>query len=387
MVDRNKGRKWLVHLSADDWWRSNPHSRYHFTEQFYLAGYSVIWVNPLGLRFPSIRKQYFLRKILSKVKSILVWSRKIKPDFYVLSPVFVPLYKKGFAERLNTTLVYGQLRLLCKAVKAKQLNLFVTLPSFAPLVRRLQARKLAGKVIYYYSDLYNEYREIRDRETINAWDQELQASADSIYCASKTILKSIPEEIRSRKIVRVVDHQVDFDRFDYLKLQPSPLSIPRPIIGYFGTLTDSNDWDMIEYAALSKPEWSFVFVGRKLIDLPNLKHLSNIHFLGFIGYERLPSVAVNFSIGIMFWKMTPWIKACSPLKLKEYLALGLPVVSVPIEEVATKYREYVEIATDGPTFVEAVGRCVGKAPMRSHRDFASQFSWERAAKQIISESL
>jgi glycosyltransferase involved in cell wall biosynthesis len=374
--------KLLVHFSGDDWWHSNPHSRHHITNQFYQHGYKVLWINPMGLRFPSLMKKGFVRKISNKISSLTKLLKREKEDFYVFTPFFLPVFSIGVLEKINTCLMYLQLRLVLWRIDSIGRVAFVTLPTFGPLVKAAHRARLFEKVIYYYSDQYDKYREIRDSEPIMIWDQMLREVADAIYCASQAILDSVAPEFRESKIVRVLSHQVDFDLFDYQNIEAMHNQWGSPIIGYFGSLTDSNDWEIIQYAATVRENWQFVFIGRKLIDLPELECLPNVHFTGYVPYENLPAMAVNFDVGIMFWRMTDWIKACSPLKLKEYLALGLPVVSVPIEEVVLNYNEYVEVAANGPQFVEAIDRCLGRNVKEKHRNFAKQYSWSAVFEEI-----
>ena len=377
--------RWIIHFSGDDWWQSNPHSRHHITEQFYRSGYHVLWINPMGLRFPSIQKKGFAKKVANKFRSLFKALRKDRDGFYVYTFVFLPVFKRGLAERINTMFVNFQIGIVMRRLGIGNAVGFVTLPTFAPMVSKMKKKGRFDCLIYYYSDQYDHYREIRDRGPILEWDAMLQEDADAIYCASQAILDNVAESVRKKKIARVIDHQVDFDAFDYTRLKTTPLDIAPPVIGYFGSLTDSNDWEMIKYAAARHAEWNFVFIGRKKIDVPDLEELPNIHFMGFVPYQDLPAVAANFSVGIMFWKMTDWIRACSPLKLKEYLALGIPVVSVPIDEVVEKYRDYVEIASDGPSFVTAVEKALEKGRCREYRDYAAQFSWQSAVRGIMQE--
>lgn len=384
MEDRG-AQKWLVHFSGDDWWQSNPHSRHHITFQFHKRGYKVLWVNPMGLRFPSLKKGGFLKKIANKVKSILRAVKEVKPGFFVFTFVFLPVFKRGFVERINTAFIDLQLRLVRRRLGIRRAVAFVTLPTFAPMVRAAKNAGVLNTVIYYYSDQYDKYREIRDPGPILAWDAMLQEDADAIYCASDDILQSLKPETRSCKTARVIDHQVDFDHFDFHNIEGRDLGIASPIIGYFGSITDSNDWEMIAHAAHARPDWNFVFIGRQRIALPALEALPNVHFLGFVPYEELPALAVNFDVGIMFWKMTDWIRACSPLKLKEYLALGLPVVSVPINEVVTKYRDFVEIAEDGPSFVRAVEVALTRDDADQRCEYARQFSWDAVTAGIMKD--
>jgi len=345
----------------------------------------VLWVNPIGLRFPSIRQKGFGRKILNKIKSISKTLQKPKEGFYIFSFLYIPIFKRGRYERLNTFLIELQLLIAIRLLGIERAVCFASLPSFAAIIRSLKKTGIVEPIIYYYSDQYDRYREITNRQAIIDWDRMLRNDADIIYCASERIFSNIPGEYKKTKVVKVIEHQLDFDLFDYKQVVPKALNIKRPIIGYFGSLTDSNDWEIIRYAVTKHPEWNFVFVGNKSIDLPQLDKMPNIHFLGYVRYAELPSIAVNFSVGIMFWKMTDWIKACSPLKLKEYLALGLPVVSVPIDEVVNKYSRYVDIATDGPSFVAAIENALNKSCRDDNRNFASKFSWASAVDTIFKD--
>jgi len=130
--------------------------------------------------------------------------------------------------------------------------------------------------------------------------------------------------------------------------------IPEPRIGYFGSLTDSNDLEVIRYSATEDTSLQFVLIGRQLGDYSDISGLPNVHLLGFKPYSEIPLYGKYFNAGIMNWKMTDWIKHCSPVKTKEYLSLGLPVVSCPIEEIVNNYIEFVEIAETGPEFLSAI---------------------------------
>ena len=62
----------MIHFSGDDYWNSNPHSRYHLTNAFWQKGYKVVWINPIGTRFPSRKiKSLFYYRIYNKIKSLL----------------------------------------------------------------------------------------------------------------------------------------------------------------------------------------------------------------------------------------------------------------------------------------------------------------------------
>jgi glycosyltransferase involved in cell wall biosynthesis len=114
-------------------------------------------------------------------------------------------------------------------------------------------------------------------------------------------------------------------------------------VGYFGSLTDSFDQENIRYCAARHPELSFVLIGRIVTDFSALRDLPNVHFLGYKKYEELPMYGAQFDVGLLNWKMTEWIKYSNPLKTNEYLAMGKPVVSVPIDEIERNYSDRIRV--------------------------------------------
>jgi glycosyltransferase involved in cell wall biosynthesis len=155
--------------------------------------------------------------------------------------------------------------------------------------------------------------------------------------------------------------------------------IPRPIIGYYGTLTDSNDWKTIDYCAARRPQYSFVLIGKKEITSTGMEELPNVHFLGPRPYQQIGDYGAAFDVAFMFWIRRDWIKNCSPLKLKEYLALGKPVVSTRIEEVEREYSDIVYSAETPEEFLSALDAAVtedNSERIQKGRDKVRGDSWD-----------
>ncbi len=64
----------------------------------------------------------------------------------------------------------------------------------------------------------------------------------------------------------------------------------------------------------------------------------------------------------MPWQDNDWIKRSNPIKLKEYLALGLPVVSTEFAELAG-YTDRVRAARSHAEFVEAIRTTLATGPL------------------------
>ena len=55
--------------------------------------------------------------------------------------------------------------------------------------------------------------------------------------------------------------------------------------------------------------------------------MPNVHFLGVRPVTEIPSIVASWDVGIIPYRVNDETRSASPLKLYEYLAAGLPVVS------------------------------------------------------------
>lgn len=380
--------KSIIHFSGDDYWNSNPHSRYHITKNFIGLGYKVLWINPLGTRFPSIKKKNFSNRILRKLKSIFKFLNKAEDNLYVYTPVLLPVFKTGFYFNLNKILFLVQMSFITAVLGIKKPVLFFSTPLYAFALSLISY----SKSIYYYSDYYTAYRELNNssRGYLEFLDGILYRNADSVFCASREIYSGLISK-NNRKNIYYLPHAVDFEHFNSGREKNNTLphdiqSVKHPVIGYYGTLTDSNDWDIIDYCSKERPDYNFVFIGRKDMSLPQLESRPNIFFLGKKSYSKLPLYASHFDVCIMFWVRREWIKNSSPLKLNEYLALGKPVVSTFIEEVNSNYNDVVQIAETKEEFLEQLDKVLksdNTEQIEKGLQIVKESSWRSVAEKIL----
>jgi glycosyltransferase involved in cell wall biosynthesis len=110
--------------------------------------------------------------------------------------------------------------------------------------------------------------------------------------------------------------------------------LPRPVIGYFGLL--ASDWvdvPLLMRVAQEFRHGSLVLLGKSTMDLSALTEQGNVHWLGRKPYEELPAYCKGFDVALIPFPISPVTLNSNPLKAREYLAAGLPVVSTAIPEV------------------------------------------------------
>jgi len=175
-----------------------------------------------------------------------------------------------------------------------------------------------------------------------------------------------------------------------IRIEPADqASIPHPRFGFFGVLDERFDIDLIEQAAIARPEWQFVLIGPVVkIDPETLPRLSNIHYLGGKSYQELPQYLAGWDVAVIPFAMNESTKYISPTKTPEYLAAGKPVISTPIRDVVSPYGEnkLVHIASNVKEFVKYGDAILKKKQLKTWLSKVDAFlagnSWDRTWSQM-----
>src|SRR5262249_16807268 len=124
-----------------------------------------------------------------------------------------------------------------------------------------------------------------------------------------------------------------------------------PVIGFFGLIEAWIDLELVEYLAQRRPSWTFAMIGRVAVQQPGIKACPNVVFLGPRPYGLLPSYGRAFDAAIIPYHLTQQVLHANPLKLREYLAMGKPIVAVRTPEIA-QFEDVVRIADTREEFLE-----------------------------------
>jgi glycosyltransferase involved in cell wall biosynthesis len=198
-----------------------------------------------------------------------------------------------------------------------------------------------------------------DPAAIQALDDQLTRSADVVFVAPRALLE------RKRALnanVHFSPHGVDFDLFARASdpsTEPAEgtRSLRHPIIGYFGTLGEFMDYDLLVYLARSRPQWTFLFVGYTAADVSALRECANVVLAGPQPYEDLGRWAKAFDVAIYAHKVNRQVKHSNPLKLREYLATGKPIVAVTTPETGC-FAEFIYLADSREEFLATIDRAL-----------------------------
>ncbi|MBV6510872.1 MAG: hypothetical protein FMNOHCHN_00350 [Ignavibacteriaceae bacterium] len=327
----------------------------NLVNELYKKNYPVLWINPmphrsLTLSIGSLSKNKIGKRVVSKLKQHLLMLRIVNDRFLVLSPIYIPLIGNRWIVKLNSWLIFLQIKLIMIILRIKPL-VFITATANDVSKLILSFKKIPW--VHNAGDLFHDLRNIthESRTRIYEIEKKIFNSADLVLAASNQIAMKIESMVNDKKKVISFPHGVDFNHFckDVYNEIHLLQNLPKPIIGYFGSLTGANDQDIL--AEIAEEGFTLVLIGDQLYDYSRLYKYPNVHFFPAVDYRVLPDYARYFDLGIMNWKKAEWIENCNPKKTYEYLALGLPIVSVPIPQLQSELGDLIYFASNPKEFL------------------------------------
>lgn len=376
--------KGFIWFAAQDWWYHNQaHSDFQLMKEV-ARSRPVLVVNSLGLRTPGPKTSTNpARRILRKLRSMTKLLRRPLPDvpnFYVYTPVMLPVYGSvGVLYRLNAWLIRWQVRVAARiAGVPKAPAIGATIPTAWPVVEKMQRSTL----VFNRSDLQSAFPEANGEWVANL-EHEFLANSDLVIYVSHELMRRDEQVVGDRALF--IDHGVDLQHFSMDgDVHPEIQEIPRPRLGFFGGLDDYVvDMELLLETARRLPKASLVLIGDATCSMDELTSLPNVHWLGYRKYQEIPAFGRGFDVALMPWLDNEWIRFANPIKLKEYLALGLPLVSTPYPEIAA-YRDELRVAEDHDAFVAEVQAALDDPGDPERRAaFVRPYSWAGRAATLL----
>ncbi|GAB3177191.1 glycosyltransferase [Telluribacter humicola] len=286
-------------------------------------------------------------------------------------------------QRLNAGIVQRAIR---KAYSTLNVTNPVVINAFnpamgVPLTGKLNERSL----IYYCYDEISACAWAKDHGARS--EVQFSELVDAIVVSSEGLLKT---KQRYGKPAFIVNNGVDFNEFQkgYIPIADKPTS---NVLGYVGSIDSRLDYNLLIKLAQKLQDQKLLMVGRIVYDKPHvesaiqvLSTLPNVLFTGAKAPRELPHMLAQFNIGLIPFVKNEQTEAIYPMKINEYLAAGLPVVSTDFAPL-TAFKEVVAVTATGEDFIAAVQEALQNKSEKDEQkriELARQHSWQERANEL-----
>ena len=398
---------------SDDWGR-HPSSAQHLIGHL-LERYPTVWVNTIGTRPPGYSRDD-IRKIGVKLGQWTTpWFRRgsqlsrgfadatpgagSRANLTVITPRMWPGFRRSWQRRLNRRLIGGAVNraLGPRGSDGARRVVVTTLPISADLIGKIDA----DGWVYYCVDDLSVWPGV-DGQVMRDMEQILVQRAQRLIVASETLQERLAGLGRESTLL-THGIEVDFWRTGRPRsfagstpglgdgANPGTLpewwgALPRPIILFWGLIDRRLDSAWVEALCDRKTGsgGSVVLVGPQQAADPHLRDLAGLVMPGAVAYAALPALAAAADALVMPYADLPVTRAMQPLKFKEYLATGKPVIVRDLP--ATRpWADAADVVAEAGAFVRCVRQRVQTGvpaeQLQARKRLAGE-SWEQKARQF-----
>ncbi|MCB0493079.1 MAG: glycosyltransferase [Cyclobacteriaceae bacterium] len=163
-------------------------------------------------------------------------------------------------------------------------------------------------------------------------------------------------------------------------------SISGKVVGYIGSVDHRIDYELLKSIA-EHTEWTLLLVGPTGNDFEKsgLDSRKNVVSVGAKPLEQLPTYLNYMDCGIIPFLCNKLTESIYPLKLNEYLAAGVPVVTTNFSTDLNEFATIVEVVSDTRLFDNAVLKQIASdspAKKLARTEMARANSWESRVKDF-----
>jgi len=370
-------------IAASNYWTS-PYQvgSHHYARLFAKNGWEVLFISdpisPLHFLMKNknqLKERYSIYKgeISSGISNI-----KIYVPMALITPNEKPLFNSNFAAFKWNKLTFPNLKKYIENAGFGEVDILwfdSVLQSF--LIDEIKYKKS----ILRLADRIESFKKISPG-LIKAADK-LKDKADIIIYAAKS-LEDYVKNYKTKSFF--VPNGVDFSHFLGRSAGSIPedlKSIPKPIAIYIGAIDEWFGFDLLFDVCKKCHDVSFVIIGEPSVNISKLKDLPNLYFLGKKPYNSIPDYLYNSDVGIIPFNINhPVVDTVNPIKLYEYMACGLPVVSVSWQELKL-LASPAFLAGSADDFAAKIYSATSSGKKKEYIDFAKKNSWDKRFEEII----
>ncbi len=362
-----------IFLPMTDWHGIRQRSQ-QLARGFSALGHRCFYLNPhLGREFPQVYSKNY-RTRLSFLETRIA-------ELHVHLPREPVFHHRRLKPDEVRTIGDSFLTLLRTAGSERQMSI-VGFPVWTEVATRLR-QELETPIVYDCHDLLEGFEGIGP-DLIDQ-EGELLETADLVVFSAEWLANqhiSRRPGLAAKSVV--IRNGADSQHFENVVRNRAGGAVT---IGYTGALHSWFDIEAVRLAASEHPEWRFLLAGPAGFTFPKdaFSGSQNIQLVGEVPYQELPKWMAEFDVATIPFLIQPLTMATNPVKLYEYFACGLPVVSSALAEVL-RYSDLVYVANTPAEFVRQLEQAVAEndpAKRAARRLVAAQENWISRSETLV----
>ena len=376
----------IVCFSTADWNTPLPTNKHHLMKRLAEAN-RVLYVETLGTRLPTAHPAD-VRRLIHRLVGGLRGLRRVATRIWVLSPLVIPWFSSQAAMRISHGLFTGKLRRCMRKLGFDNPILWVYNPYAIYFIERLPSCLL----VYHCVD---DLSIVPGAQTVALREAErlLLEKADLVFATSPALFEHCKKGNPSTYYQPNVAEYSHFHQAaeESCPVAPRMLEFPEPRIVFAGNLTPHKvDFELIGFICRTRPDWSVVLIGPKWEGMPAetlrlFRTLPNLHFVGHIRYEVLPSYLKAADVLILPYLIDRGMETVFPLKFFEFLATGKPVVSTFLPALQA-FAEIIPMTSSPEAFLQAIAESLGgessDTPREKRLALARANTWKQRLEEM-----
>ena len=346
-----------------------------------LAEYtSVTYIESYGLRQPALNivdGKRALQKLINTVQRKWKLGRSTPcaelpgSKITIVTPRVLPFHKYSTIRAINRIIVNKTI-----VPKLAGQGRFI-LWTFSPLTYGLEA--VAYKTVYHSVDLLHEIPGV-PKSALVASETRLLKRADRIIASSSGVANHL-EAIGAKTLVK-------WENVASVELFARSGSLRKDRAIFAGNLTPTKvDFELLKQIAKSGVD--IALAGPLSIDgvssakeFDELMAVENVYYLGNLSLDQLATEVANSTVGLIPYHLNSYTNGVFPMKVYEYLAAGLSVVSTPLPSLTDQDILGLQVVenTEFSAAVSQAHDAFNEIDAQTRRDSAAPYSWSNRIK-------
>jgi hypothetical protein len=248
--------------------------------------------------------------------------------------------------------------------------------------------QVKGQLVYDCIDDFEGFAGNTDGKLL-AREEQLCERADYIWVVSRHLQEKLSKYASK---VRYVPNGVDYGHFSAAQEIRSRRPVDRnrrKSLIYVGAIYHWFDAALVSEVAAKLPDWDINLIGPAVFygNMETLLAKPNINLLGTKNYRELPLFLGQADVAMIPFKINRLIQGTSPIKLFEYFAAGLPVVTTMMPEVEPYQERGVAACRESATeFAQAVEDLYLNCDQSRCLDIGKSSGWQERFAGVLSEA-